>query len=327
MNVLLATIVLASTTLVPLNDLGTAPYLWGYYGGLWDNGGNVGPSDHLAAGVRRAALIEPRDANGVPSPQGKIVFLAVGYGNTELTFNAFADMARANRHVNQNTLALVNVARPGFDGWRWSNRWDHQVYPFMQQQIAEAGYTNAQVQAAWIQMINERPGPPLGIAFGDAYLIKADYAETLRNLKDLFPNLQIAYLSSAEYAGYDTSGMLREPHAYEGGFSVRWAVEGQVTFVRDGWIWDTRIGNLNYDQGMSPWITWGPYLWANGTTPRSDGLIWERDDFDGRGFALSAKGARKSATELLNFLLREPTAARWFRISDPPTTRPRPVRH
>ena len=74
----------------------------------------------------------------------------------------------------------------------------------------------------------------------------------------------------------------------------------------------TRIGDLNYDKGVAPWITWGPYLWANGTTPRSDGLTWERDDFLSNGESLSEQGAHKAATLLFDFLLHEPTAANWF---------------
>ena len=83
---------------------------------------------------------------------------------------------------------------------------------------------------------------------------------------------------------------------------------------------------MRYDNESVPWLTWGPYLWANGTTPREDGLTWERDDFESDGFTLSARGAQKSATELLRFMMREPTASGWFRISTPPA-RLRPVRH
>jgi hypothetical protein len=59
---------------VPFNDLGTDSYS-GYQGGLYEDGSNVIPSDHQAAGLRRAAFITPRDGNGVPSPSGKVVFL------------------------------------------------------------------------------------------------------------------------------------------------------------------------------------------------------------------------------------------------------------
>jgi hypothetical protein len=40
---------------------------------------------------------------------------------------------------------------------------------------------------------------------------------------------------------------------------------------------------LNYDPAMgavqSPWIVWGPYLWADGLKGRKDAqVVWKRED-------------------------------------------------
>ena len=86
--------------------------------------------------------------------------------------------------------------------------------------------------------------------------------------------------------------------------------------MRTGFLWDTRIGPVDYLKGDVPWLAWGPYLWANGTMPRSDGLTWQIDDFELDGERLSAKGAQKGAQLLLQFLLGEPTAS-WFRADVP----------
>src|SRR6478672_8632897 len=69
--------------LIPLNDLGPRPYRLGYIGGLWDNGSNATPPDHLAAGLALAKTIQSLDENGQPSATGKIVFMGIGEGDTD----------------------------------------------------------------------------------------------------------------------------------------------------------------------------------------------------------------------------------------------------
>ena len=312
---------LATDGLVPFNDLGPAPYAWGYYGGLYENGSNVIPADHLAAGLRRASLIRPLDANGNPSPNGKVVLLSVGFGETERIADAFGAMAAADRRVDHQSLVIVDAARDGLDSRTWLLPFTTTSpnYERIKTELLEpAGVSEKQVQAAWVQMMTEEPAPPLPSQWSDAYRLKGDIAASLRALKIRYPNLQVAYLSSRVYAGYDTVTDKPEPYAYESVLSVRWVILGQLTLMRTGFLWDTRISTLDYEKGIAPWAAWGPYLWANGTMPRSDGLTWERDDFSADGGALSDAGARKAATMLLDFLLQEPTAANWFRAPNVP---------
>ena len=47
-------------------------------------------------------------------------------------------------------------------------------------------------------------------------------------LKKRYPNVKIVYLSSRIYAGYATTGLNPEPHAFESAFSVRWLVQDQI---------------------------------------------------------------------------------------------------
>ena len=327
MSLLLASIALAATSvtasLVPMNDLDRGSYRWGYYGGLWDvvnTGDETIPPDHAAAGMRRSSLIQPLDSDGNPDPNGKIVFMSVGYSNTQLTFDQFSTMAAGDPRVNHSSLVMVNAAGDGLDATKWEFPWSALYGPLASTTLLAAGVSPAQIQAVWLQQINQNPYTPLPIQFADSYLLKASIAETLRTLKLKFPNLQVAYLSDPEYGGYGTGNFLGEPYAYEDGYSVRWVVLGQILYMRQGEIWDPRIANMDYEKGVAPWVTWGPYMWANGTTPRSDGLTWQRSDYLADGNTLSDSGARKSAAMLMKFMLSEPTAAKWFTNGSPTRT-------
>jgi len=312
--------------LVPLNDLGTAPYHWGYYGGLYDDGTSVMPADHFAIGMQQAARIRPLDANGKPSATGKVAFLTVGFDETKKMMNAMMSMTANDVRVNHDSLVMVNAALTGVDGLTWVPPLSGGLYSNIRNAVLPPlGVTPKQVQVAWVDLVTNDPVRYLPPQDADAYRLKGTYAAVLRELKVQFPNLQIAYLSSRVYGGYATTSWNPEPFAYESAYSVRWLIMRQEEEERTGMTWDTRVGAINDLIGDTPWFAWGPYLWAN-TTPRSDGLLWERDDFEADGESLSDQGAQKGAALLLDFLLHEPTAAAWFRNPNAPP-RPHAARH
>ena len=168
--------------LIPLNDLGNRDYHWGYIGGLWDNGGNEMEAGHRADGLRLASRIQPLDANGKPSPNGKIVFLSAGFGETarimcsndsfspDCESGSLMGMAKDDPRVNHESLVFVNAAHENFDFASWG-------WPFLQNYnriktsvLLPAGVTEKQVQVAWVQMVTNSPlDPPLPIQFADAY--------------------------------------------------------------------------------------------------------------------------------------------------------------
>ena len=319
-----------SSWLVPLNDLGTAPYRWGYYGGLYENGSNAMAADHFAGGLEMAARIQPRAADGTPSANGKIGFLAVGFGETKRIMSAFTAMAARDPRVERDHLVLLNAARDGADYRFWDERTDGRPqYDLVAvDTLAPAGITPMQVQVAWVQVINDRSFMPMGVAYADAYRLENFIAGTVREMKRNYPNLQIAYLTSRVYGGYSTTNFNPEPFAYETGFSNRWLITNQIEQERmehPEWETDIRSGLIDYRSGVAPWLAWGPYLWANGEHARSDGLAWLRTDFEADGETLSPAGAAKAGGALLNFLLREPTARSWFLATQSP--RQRSARH
>ena len=131
--------------------------------------------------------------------------------------------------------------------------------------------------------------------------LQKDTLAVLQNSKSRFPNLRVAYLGSRIYGGWATTGLNPEPYAYEGAFAVRWLIRDQIK------------GEPELSLAKTPLLLWGPYLWADGTTPRkSDGLTWERKDLAGDGTHPSQSGRRKVADMLLKFFQTDPLASTWY---------------
>ncbi|MFO1010714.1 MAG: hypothetical protein U1F29_11685 [Planctomycetota bacterium] len=298
-----------SVGFVPLNDLGAGFHV-GYQGGLYPGGTNVRPSAHEAAGLIEASYIVPRDASGVPSPTGKIVFASIGMSNTVSEWTQFMPLASADplrdAHVHvvqcaQGGQSAAVIADPTAPYWT-----------YVDSQLAAAGATPAQLQVIWLKEAIAGPGGgfPLATQQLQGYLVTI-----LQIVKSRYPNVRIAYLSSRIYAGYATTTLNPEPYAYESGFAVKWTIEQQI------------VGSpaLNYDASLgsvlAPWIAWGPYTWADGTTPRSDGLTWLCSDYNSDGTHPNPTGALKVANELLTTCHTDPTASIWY-LGTPSTPGP-----
>ena len=311
-----------STGRVPLTELGTGLYLGLFQGGLYPGGVNSPPADHQAEGLARAAAIEPLDSAGEPDSNGKIAMVSVGMCNTSLEFcgadvppcaasYSFMGQALADARVDKERLVLVNGAAGGQDTSEWDET-DDPVYDRVRDgRLAAQGLTERQVQVAWLKLANAQPSGTLPSADADAFRMLDGLGDVVRTLRVRYPNLQIVYLSSRIYAGYATTMLNPEPYAYESGFAVRRLIAAQIEQSRSGTI-DPRAGDLDYGT-VAPWLAWGPYLWADGLTPRAgDGLTWSCSDFSDDGTHPAEAARQKVGKALLDFLLAEPTAAPWF---------------
>jgi len=312
-----------------LTDLGPGLY-HGFSGGLYENGLNVMPSDHSAAGLAAGAAVKPVDVEGRPSPGGRVVMLSIGMSNTTQEFCAqqnpapcttwsFVGQALADPAVNRTALVLVNGARGGQAADAWDAADERNYDSIREQNLQPAGLTEAQVQVAWVKLANRQPKVALPLETADAWQLVEQLGNTVRAMKQHYPNLRIVYLSSRIYAGYATSVLNPEPYAYESGFAAKWLVQAQIDQVRGSTV-TARAGNLDYRSG-APWISWGPYLWADGLNARSDGLTWERSNLQSDGTHPSQSGQQKVGSLLLTFLKNEPSAKSWFLEPRPPRRR------
>jgi len=276
----------------PLTDLGSAQYL-GFAGGLYPNGKNSRPSAHEEAGVALGATVQPVDRDGKPSTSGKIVMVSIGMSNASWEFSQFIRLADADARKNPSLL-MIDAARNGAAATEiavpFGDYWTH-----VDHQLQRCEISTAQVQVVWLKTALAREPRDFP---ENARLLQRTLRSIVGILITKFPQLKLVYVSSRTYGGYSESDLSPEPIAYESAFAVKWLIE-------------ERINNPSPDRSI-PWVSWGPYLWADGLTPRSDGLIWERSDFEPDGVHTSAQGALKVATKLFEFFESDPSAQHWF---------------
>ncbi len=289
------------TGLVPLTALGAGTYQ-GYQGGLYPGGANVRPPAHDAAGIAIANAIAPLDTFGVPDPAGRVVFISIGMSNTTQEFSAFVSVANADGY-RKPSVRVIDCAQGGQSATVIKDP-NAAYWNTVDARLRQAGSSPLQAQVAWIKQAN--PGPTGGFPSATTTLMR-DLGTIVRILKDRYPNIRIAYLSSRIYAGYATTTLNPEAYAYESGFAVKWLIEGQIAGE----------DSLNYDpsQGAveAPWLAWGPYLWADGLTPRpGDGLTWACADFAADGTHPATSGRFKVADLLLDFVHGDATAQPWY---------------
>jgi len=287
----------------PLTELGTEKYK-GFPGALYPDGANQRPAEHEAAGVALAKQIQPLDAGGSPDPAGRIVLLSIGMSNATQEFSTFKRLADPDPDRNP-LLVIVDGAQGGQTAARIMDpeTTGRQFWNVVDQRLKAAGVAPAQVQAAWIKEADANPRDPFP---GHARTLQRELVAIVQHMRQRYPNLKVVYLSSRIYGGYARTPLNPEPFAYETGFAVKWLIEDQIR------------GDpaLNFDPARgpakAPWLSWGPYLWANGTVKRADGLFYEEDDLGGDGTHPSPRGCQKVARLLLEFFKSDTTARPWF---------------
>jgi hypothetical protein len=322
--------------LVPLSDPGNGLYLGRFERGLYPGSENEPPPAHRAEGVARARAIAPLDTSGSPSATGRVVLLSIGMSNASQEFcstpgtepcNDWSFMGQAAEHpqVDREHLVIVNGARGGQVATEWDSPLDTNYNLVRDNVLEPRGLSEAQVQVVWLKSANANPGVDLADCGADvtacpgspadAALLEARLASIARAIRVRYPNAALLFLSSRIFGGYSTLPLNPEPYAYESGFAVKWLIEAQIEQMSGGGA-DPWTGDLDWDDTV-PWLGWGPYPWANGATPRSDGLAWPCSDFENDGVHPGPTAEEKVGAALLDFFLDSPFATPWFRVPEP----------
>jgi hypothetical protein len=305
-----------SSKLVPLCDMGKDVKYQGFAGGLYPDGTNTRPAEHEKAGLALAKSIVPLDKNGKPAKDGKIVLLAVGFSNTVQAFKGLIDVAVDDKDINPHVV-LVNGAVGGVPaseaqkedagGPKGIKYWE-EVDKRLDAKVA----SRDQVQVVWLKETN--PAPHKGDFPAYTKTLEEQITRIVQLLPKRFPNIKMVYLSSRTWAGWakvpDKNPKRKEPgnsepYSYETGFAVKWLIAKQLSG-------DAGLRFEGPDR-KAPWLSWGPYLWANGDKPRQDGWSFKKTDFrDDDQMHHSLAGMDKLGRELLRFFKTDSTTRGWF---------------
>jgi len=290
-----------SVGFTPLNDLGTGFYQ-GEQGGLYAGGSNQRPSAHDAAGLSIANAIASLDTFGNPDPNGRVVLISIGMSNATQEFSQFVPKAMGDPQRNPHLL-VVDCAVGGMSAEKIVDP-SHAYWDSVTARLRRRGSAPAQVQAVWLK---EAIAGPRGVFPASKDTLRWYLARIARLIHQKMPNAKLCYLTSRIYAGYATSTLNPEPYAYESGFAVKDAIGDQIGGA-DSLNFDPANGPIE-----APWMAWGPYLWADGLTPRSDGLAWPCSAFVATDGTHPAAYARKVVSDsLLAFFKRDATTRPWF---------------
>ena len=296
-----------STGLIPITDLGTGFYQ-GAQGGLYPGGANARPALHEAAGIAIANAIVPLDTLGNPDAvNGRVVFVSIGMSNCTQEFSAFVLKSDVDplRKANVRTLdCALGGQTANILAQPTSAYWDTVIT-----RLRGHGSSPSQVQVVWLKDANANPTGGFAV---NRDTLAAQFFRIAQFLKQKLPNVKLCYMTSRIYAGYASSTLNPEPYAYENAFAVKQLIAQQLS------------GDpaLNYDPAsgpaVAPWLSWGPYLWADGLTPRSDGLTWACSELNSSdGTHPSATGRAKVADSLLAFVHGDVTTIPWYLASSP----------
>jgi PKD repeat protein len=212
--------------------------------------------------------------------------------------------------ATSSQLVIVDGAQNGKTANTWVDP-NAATWKTVNGRLALQGVTPKQVEVVWVKECEAYPNRYGGFPNSAQYL-QSDLESIARNITTNYPNAKIAYYSSRSHAFTQNPATVSpEPWDFETGYSVKWMIEDQIN----------GNGNLNWDPNkgpvQAPFLSWGPYLWANGSSPRSDGFQWVRSDYQADATHPTPSGVHKVADQLLAFFKTDPTTTGWYLKTTP----------
>ncbi|MFI5173055.1 MAG: T9SS type A sorting domain-containing protein [Chitinophagales bacterium] len=305
-----------SLGLIPLTDLGTGFY-GSIMGGLYPGGSNTRPFLHEQKGIEISQTIEPLDTTGaVNYEQGKILLIGMGGSNASNAYNIFTDTMQTHDWAGTNPCMKANgLFFGGKDLHDMIDTTSTFYWDELQDRLFSRDDSWEQIQVVWMLEQSE-----FNTEVVEDYVdyVAEQYITLMHRMIDTMPNLKIVYLTGFHYTGYthpnhELYNYLVEPKGYWGNLAIKELIERQINgdpeLIFEG------------PGRVAPFISWGPYFWADGNNPRGgDFLVWPcedyRDDDTGGGFHLEETGKYKEAKMIMNFFDTD-TIANWWYKDDP----------
>lgn len=264
---------------IPLPLLGDG-YVEGHMGGLYPDGSNVVPIPYLVTEVA------PRYDNLSCANDSEIVILAIGMSNMQHTTNAVI------AKLSEPRIKIVNAAIPGRAQQSWGDT-SASVWALVDKTLTQHGETRNSVDIVWY--FNAWAWQDIEDV--DEYIntVRPSWQTTMASINQLYPNAQLIYLTSREYAGYADGNLNPEPRAYRDGFVVQEVIGTRIAMPGDG----------------AP-ILWQAYQWNPD---------WTQDHFTVDGVHLTEIGLDKASDLWIDFFSGEP----WWNCDAASTATPTSV--
>lgn len=277
---------------VPLND----PELFTYNGlqsGLYPWGNepqdNAFESNYMAA----CGLVKSLSDNNLVAAQNKVVVLGIGGSNPGIIFDGFIHAQQNDPGFGQNLLFLNG----GIESQDFSNLLNPQDNYWSQMtNLLSSNHVSAS-DVSVIFCIEDNLSLR-DTSFQRALDLKANYISLLDIIRDKFPNCKLMLLGDRGYSGYSTDPKHQEPVGYLNGWAVKMVIADYI----------------NNALPQYPVVNWLDYYWANGETPRWDGLTYSETDFHAPDYVhFTQEKADALAASTHARLKADPGASLWYR--------------
>ncbi len=299
---------------IPLTDLG-AGYYMGYQGGLFPGGSNTDPNPHFNDGKNISKQIKPLDTlNNIDYINGMIALIGIGASVASDPFNVWKEEMNATDWPGVNKC--LNTKGNFIGGKTMNDMLDPEsdYWSNFLSGLANKNIAPNQVQVAWMLLMSETDTNDLDY-FIDT--VSSQYIYILHKLLDICPNLQQVFISGMHYSGYTAPehkryNYIREPYAYWNNLAIKNVIGRQING-------DTALIYSGAGKN-APFITWGPYFWADGINPRmTDSLTWTcdnfRDDTIGGGFHLKDEYKFKESDPIADYFMNNAITKIWYKNS------------